>query len=426
MTRYNIYIINFFGTQNKGDIAILIGMLEAFKTLTSQPCISICSHDLELTEKCTKEYDTKIIERIIKRRDGKNLILWSSNILLWIFQCNLWALLKIIGIDIKHLFSTKKRELLKAYDESDLIISSGGGYIHDNHGPIILLALQSILTGLLLKKKVVLYSQSIGPINNKLYRFFTKLILNKVTAIQVREVISKQYLGELGIKKPHIIVTADPAFIHPPIDNEKIESIMQNENIRINKSSITIGITVRYWHFPGFSDPKSKFKEYKSAIAHAADYLIDEFGAEVIFIPMIMANAAYDERIIASDIIKEVRNPGKTKIIQGEYSPTELRAMVGQMDLLIGTRFHSVIFAMTMGVPAISIMYEHKSMGIMKMMNLEHFIIDINNLEKDTVTEKINLILNDRNSVITTLTSNVKLLQKLAKSNAEYVNQLMN
>ena len=61
MNRYNIHIINFFGTQNKGDIAILIGMLEAFKAAPFKSFISICSHDPEITKDYIKEYGIKVI-----------------------------------------------------------------------------------------------------------------------------------------------------------------------------------------------------------------------------------------------------------------------------------------------------------------------------------------------------------------------------
>ena len=54
---------------------------------------------------------------------------------------------------------------------------------------------------------------------------------------------------------------------------------------------------------------------------------------------------------------------------------------------MVGTRFHSVIFALNVGVPAIAIAYGgNKSRGIMKDFGLEDFVLDMNDLEYDSIT----------------------------------------
>ena len=55
----------------------------------------------------------------------------------------------------------------------------------------------------------------------------------------------------------------------------------------------------------------------------------------------------------------------------------QIKAAYNQLDFLIGTRFHSVIFSLTSGVPCIAIEYEHKSRGIMRELGLEHWVLAI-------------------------------------------------
>jgi colanic acid/amylovoran biosynthesis protein len=43
----------------------------------------------------------------------------------------------------------------------------------------------------------------------------------------------------------------------------------------------------------------------------------------------------------------------------------------------VGTRFHSVIFGLTSFVPALAIQYEHKTLGIMRQLGLEKWVIPI-------------------------------------------------
>ena len=74
--------------------------------------------------------------------------------------------------------------------------------------------------------KVMLYANGIEPINKYINKRLTKVILNKVDMITLREEASKKELQKLGINKPQTIVTADPAFtIEPCIVNE-VENIL--------------------------------------------------------------------------------------------------------------------------------------------------------------------------------------------------------
>lgn len=63
-----------------------------------------------------------------------------------------------------------------------------------------------------------------------------------------------------------------------------------------------------------------------------------------------------------------------------------MKAIYSFYDYIIGTRFHSLIFSLSEHVPEIAISYDgYKSVGIMKDMKLDDYVIDIAD-----VTEKNN------------------------------------
>lgn len=410
----NILIVNYFGTGNKGDTAILIGMLETFQDI--QYNISIVTHEPDVTSKYTNKYNVNLIESVIKRNNGN--IIWPINILNWIFLSSTWLLFKKFGIDVSIFLDNNKRLLLKEYEKSDMVISCGGGYIHDNHGPIILLALHYIFIGIAANKPVVLYSQSVGPINNFIYKYITKLVLNKTKIIQVREEISKICLDKFGIYKPKIYLTADSAFAYPFVTEERIEEIMNIENIR--KDCLTIGITIRYWNFPTMSNPEIRYEEYLTKIA---DIIKSFEDAQIVFIPMVETKIAkFDERMIAKRIVNKIDKKDNIRIIKNDYFPSELRALTGKMDILFGTRFHSVIFAISSGVPVISLMYEHKSLGIMKMLNLEEYVYNIDNFNVKDIVEKINKILKYHDKIAHEILEKGKKMSSFAKANRSIFN----
>lgn len=245
--------------------------------------------------------------------------------------------------------------------------------------------------------------------------------------ILVREEISKEILEELGVHKPSIRVTADPAFIYPRINKTKFQEILTKEAIKKNSSPL-IGVTVRNWNYPHDPNPKLKFEKYKRTIVDISDYLIEKLSATIVFIPMVTTNFPsldIDERAIAREIKKNAKHKNKMKIIEGEYSPEYVRGIIGEMDLLIGTRFHSVIFAITMGVPVVAIAYEHKATGIMKMLDLERFVCDINELDVSELILKVDEARSKQEEIRHRLNSNVSDLQKLAYHSVELIKQML-
>lgn len=94
--------------------------------------------------------------------------------------------------------------------ESDILISGGGSLLQDATSvKSLIYYLLVILTGILLRKKVQIYSQGIGPINSQIGVVLTKFILKRVNEITVRDKKSQELLKSWDI--PSILVK-DPIF----------------------------------------------------------------------------------------------------------------------------------------------------------------------------------------------------------------------
>jgi colanic acid/amylovoran biosynthesis protein len=129
--------------------------------------------------------------------------------------------------------------------------------------------------------------------------------------------------------------------------------------------------------------------------------LSDKF---VVFIPQVtVENHNDDDRVSSRRVISYMNNKDKVIMLNDKFDHNVIKSIYGSLDYLIGTRFHSVIFALTSMVPSIAIQYEHKTRGIMKDLNLEKWVIDIDKTDKNEL---------------------VKMFDDLYLSKAEYVNQL--
>lgn len=406
-----VFIAESIPSLNKGEAAILTGILETLKILGDVE-VSICSYYPTID---TTRYDEKI--KIIPITDLSK-------------QSRIARAFPFGYLVLQNILKNLKKEILKEYYTSDLII-----LCHDNAcgGGCGLNVLFSKLFG----KTVVVYAGTIGPIKNRLVRFWTRFMLNKIDLITLREEESYKYLQKIGIKTP-IYVTADPAFLLPPASPKKVEKIMAKENI--NKKGLIVGMTISrrmaYYAFSHLKNFDEKYDEFIKFMASIVDYLTDKLNATVVFIPHVIGSGTShvtspddddDDRIVAEEIYKIAKNKHKIRVICTEYKPEELKGLIGQFDLVTGERMHSIIAATSMGIPSIAISCPPPRVNgiIGKMMGQEEYILNIQKLDYDLYLLKINKILSNKEKVRKDLLSKVEEVKKRALRNGRLVKDLL-
>jgi polysaccharide pyruvyl transferase WcaK-like protein len=101
--------------------------------------------------------------------------------------------------------------------------------------------------------------------------------------------------------------------------------------------------------------------------------------------------------------------------------------MYGCMSLLIGTRFHSCILAQSMHVPTIAIEYDgHKAFGIMKLLELENYVININAITVVDLISKVNEVYSNRNNIKEVLKKNIEIMQADSRKNTSLAIKYLN
>src|SRR6202035_4610220 len=98
---------------------------------------------------------------------------------------------------------------------------------------------------------------------------------------------------------------------------------------------------------------------YERAMAEFIDRLSREPGVKVVVIPQVTATEQNDDDGVVGRRIQElIGSGGNVVFVEQQLTHYEIKALFACLDYLVGTRFHSVIFALTAGVPALAIEYE--------------------------------------------------------------------
>jgi L-malate glycosyltransferase len=229
--------------------------------------------------------------------------------------------------------------------------------------------------------KIMLYANGIGPVYKKYNRKLTSNIINLVDVITLRDDQSEIELKNLGVTKPSIHITADPAF---SFDFEEL-NINDNSKIKnlLKKDGPFVGFAIREW---------SGIKGFEKIIANIADYCVEKYGLKPVFIPMQHPN----DIAISNRIIKLMKN--KADLIQQRLDVTQIYSIISKMDLLIGMRLHSLIYATKFGVPVIGLAYETKVDSFLHYIGLRA-AGNIESLNYEEVIEMIDETLKNKERV---------------------------
>ena len=256
--------------------------------------------------------------------------------------------------------------------------------------------------------KTMLYANGIGPIIKENNRKKAAKILNEVDIITLRDDKSDEELKSLGVTKPKVIITADPAFT---IDTD----ITQSGKFFTNIAGVPQGtriciVSIRNW--------KNSSPYFTSDLAKLCDYMVEKHGIYPLFVPM-----QYPEDTeISKTVMDSMKHP--SYIINRELSVPEMFSVLSEADVLIGMRLHSLIYATTLAIPSMPICYDPKISAFMESLN-QPDRIDVECFDYTKAESLLNTIILEKDKRREDLKKTNAILRKTAEENAEYAINLL-
>lgn len=301
---------------------------------------------------------------------------------------------------IKHLlkidfFKNDEAGFNNLIESSDIIHFYGGGNIYSIYVPWLYYVFTIIFMSFINHKPVYLTSQSIGPIDG-IDRIFAFFIMNLVKVIAVREPAKNKSLGRLGIFKPKIYSMVDIAYGLPKTTRYKLAT----------KKILRIGLSLHQW--------KNYEDNMERIMVKLLTKLNKSYEFEIVVIPHIlvtkMDNWDYQfNKKIVSKFPRHIKIniPTYKELTGNSIEPAmTIKYLTANMDMLITSRYHGIIFALSENVPCLALSmdkyHQNKNNNAMKFWygdKYKNYIIELkqDNVIKD-LTEKTISILNNMKS----------------------------
>lgn len=323
-----------------------------------------------------------------------------SKLILWKFTRSL--LLKYLSPEI--------RNTVKIIQDCDACFVKGGGFLH-SYGSLteiyqIYFFLYHILLAQSLGKKVYIMPNSFGPFIAPTVKYQVRKALKKCELVLSRESISQKMLEEIGV--PNLLYP-DLAFgLKKRVGDACVDEL---KNLKLKQNRALVGITVRPYRFPGSSCPENDYKNYIDAFTNMGRWLYEN-NYFPVFIEHVVSKGKHESDIECIKTVTENLNPSQYAVISNpEYDCRDMKYIYSQMDLVIGTRFHSVIFTLSEGIPCIAVAYGgNKGLGIMNDLSLDNYVLKIEDISFEKLKDIFNLIIKNESGYKNEIKNQIDLI----------------
>ena len=261
----------------------------------------------------------------------------------------------------------------KAMRHAGLYINGGGSLIQDvTSRRSLWFYLHNIQAAHKAGCKVQMYGCGIGPVLREQHRKLAANVLNaSVDVITLREPDSLKELQSMGVTKPEILLTADPALTLPAASEDEIDSVLLRAGIPPRGKYLCFAL--RNWK--GFEDKAPLF-------AQAAKYAYETYGLTPVFAAVEKHLDPVAGRLAAAGLDIPhyfLDDAGSAGTIIGALS---------RMQAVVSMRLHALIFAAGQGIPLAGVVYDPKVSAFLRYIGQENFL-DLDALTADALKAMI-------------------------------------
>ena len=261
----------------------------------------------------------------------------------------------------------------RAMGHAKLYINGGGSLIQDvTSRRSLWFYLHNIQTAKRCGCKVQMYGCGIGPVTRESHRKLAARVLNaNVDVITLREPDSLEELRAMGVTKPEILLTADPALTLPQAGEDETDSVLLRAGIPPHGKYICFAL--RKWR---------GFEEKAPLFTAAAQYAYDTYGLTPVFVAVEKHLDPGAGQLAARGLKAPhyfLNDAGTSGTIIGALS---------RMEAVVSMRLHALIFAAGQGIPLAGVVYDPKVSAFLRYIGQELFT-DLDALTEENLREMI-------------------------------------
>lgn len=108
-----------------------------------------------------------------------------------------------------------------------------------------------------------------------------------------------------------------------------------------------------------------------------------------------------------------------------EMDAEEIRAYIGQCEMLVASRFHAMVFALSEQVPVLLTGWSHKYLEVMEQFGLGEYAADFSKLSLEGLIQKFEIFQNNQEQIRYSIKKHLPAVQKSSRQNIRYAVRLL-
>jgi polysaccharide pyruvyl transferase WcaK-like protein len=231
-----------------------------------------------------------------------------------------------------------------------------------------------------LGKPVASVGASIWPVRNPLSRVFLREVLGRSYFVSLREQGSyDRAVTLLRDKPPHLALLPDLSLAVLTDDGASRPTTPSTLD-RPRRIAVTL--------VDSMMSGEAGRKRYLAAVHDVLRDMLADDETEVIIVPQV----TYEARRLGhlAEAVMEGLDTSRVTVLPGRPTVQDLVRLYDGVDLLIATRMHSAIFALTRGIPVVTIPYDAGGKwGILDMMGAGNLDVPYSQITPELLSRKI-------------------------------------
>jgi polysaccharide pyruvyl transferase WcaK-like protein len=271
---------------------------------------------------------------------------------------------------------------------------------------------------------IIPYNASLGPYTTDRGRAAMQKILDAAPFLSLRDEMSRETLEKNKFKYPKVMIGADCAINTPLPDDDHLNKIISKEKLFRNPNgtiSFNINAYIDSWVKLVEGGEGINREKFVKLIGKTLDRLIEKLNVDIMF----TTTQIMDYKIVKETMMHVINKNRILVIGNADYDYKEITGLLSKCGLHVGMRTHSKILAAAALTPMVTINAYPKSVGFVRTLGMENWMINFSDLEVEKMTAIIEDAWNKRKELREELIPRVKEEQLKAKQAVNLVGELL-
>jgi colanic acid/amylovoran biosynthesis protein len=257
------------------------------------------------------------------------------------------------------------------------------------------------------KVKHIILPQVMGPIEGRGLRWLALNSLKKASLIAARDPKTKQVLEDLGVSQFRPVeLFPDIAFLVQSAGRERCHELLRMLNLQ-EKQYIALTPNLRIHERSNTADGSNSYLE---ALLGTITFIRTRLNMDVLLIPHEHSTTRRDDSWLINLLLEKLNDHARITTWGSGASAAEVKAVIGAAYAVVGSRYHSLIASLSMGVPSVATSWSHKYEELMGLLGVHEYCIGKEDITEKDICDRLMALQRNYPELQQTITSRAKQL----------------